>query len=149
MAAKDIFMDKERLRIFPEKYSYSYQNKLNILVKETVQLNDVDTVNCGHIGAGDRLPEQKPTSDSPPLESQTLWAPTLENKDKMIIGAAVMSSLLFLILVYFIVIRPYLKRRTEISTGEPMDTSRAPMDLTFRPPPRKHKCLKACFFCKP
>ena len=144
-------MDKERLRIFPEKYSYSYQNKLNILVKETVQLNDVDTVNCGHIGAGDRLPEQKPTSESPPLESVTFGSPTLEspileNKDKIIIGAAEMSSLLFLILVYFIVIRPYLKRRTETSTGEPMDTSRAPMDLTFRPPPRKHKCLKACFF---
>ena len=64
MAAKDIFMDKERLRIFPEKCSYSYLNKLNILVKETVQLNDVDTVNCGHIGAGDQLPEQKPTSES-------------------------------------------------------------------------------------
>ena len=77
-------------------------------MKETVQLNDVDTVNCGHIGAGDQLPEQKPTSESPPLESVTFGSPTLEspileNKDKIIIGAAEMSSLLFLILVYFII----------------------------------------------
>ena len=75
-------------------------------------------------------------------------AHNLKNKDRIIIGVAVLSSLLVLILVYLIIIRPYLKRKAEASTEEPIDTSRAPMDLTFRPPERKQNCFKACPFCK-
>ena len=82
-------------------------------------------------------------------ESVISEAHNLKNKDNIIIGVAVLSSLLVLILVYLIVIRPYLKRKAEASTEEPIDTSRAPMDLTFRPPVRKQNRLKACCFCTP
>ena len=43
-------------------------------------------------------------------------AHNLKNKDRIIIGVAVLSSLLVLILVYLIIIRPYLKRKAEAST---------------------------------
>ena len=76
-------------------------------------------------------------------------AHNLKNKDNIIIGVAVLSSLLVLILVYLIVVRPYLKRKAEASTEEPIDTSLAPMDLTFRHPVRKQNRLKACCFCIP
>ena len=118
-------------------------------------MNNVDAVNCGHIGAGDQLPEQKPTVtttswstthfESINTKLQLTESSDLENKDKIIMGVAVISSLLVLILVYSAVIRPYWKRKTV----EPIDTSRAPMDLTFRPPVRKQNRLKACCFCTP
>ena len=121
-------------------------------MKDSVELNDVNTVNCGQIEAGNTLSEPKPTvttvSRSTTHFDSVTGASDLENKDKIIIGVAVLSSLLVLILVYLIVIRPYLKRKAKTSTEEPIDTSRAPMDLTFRPPARKQNCFNACFFCK-
>lgn len=80
-------------------------------------MNNVDAVNCGHIGAGDQLPEQKPTVtttswstthfESINTKLQLTESSDLENKDKIIMGVAVISSLLVLILVYSAVIRPY------------------------------------------
>ena len=77
------------------------------------------------------------------VENQTLENPTLESKSKaaVITASVIVSCFLVTVLIYGILIRPYLKRKAKKYPESPVDTSRAPMDLTFRQPAKKN-CFK-------
>ena len=73
----------------------------------------------------------------------TSQPPESESQKTVIIATVVASCFVVFVLVYLILIRPYLKRRAKYR-DEPFDTTRAPMDPAFRRPKKKN-CFEDWF----
>ena len=111
--------------------------------------------NCGTIVSGQN-PGQNPVLDTPhriqttsstttsttqfsTVVSNSTLQPAESNKQNTVIMATTVTScFIVFILIYFVIIRPYLRRKAEEYSDRPIDTTRAPMDLEFRRPKKKN-----------
>ena len=63
--------------------------------------------------------------------------PSIDSQQTIIICTVVVSGLVALVLLYFTLIRPSLKRKA-LKNESPLDTRRAPMDPVFRQRKKKN-----------
>ena len=92
---------------------------------------------------GEQVNTTKSISDIPELttidsDSTSLTTtPSTNSQQTIIICTVVVSGLVALVLLYFTLIRPSLKRKA-LKNESPLDTRRAPMDPVFRQRKKKN-----------